>query len=205
VPTLAGIDVHRLGGLWIPLVLVNAGCTLRVVFQTLTDFTSPAFAVAGASGLLEVAGLAIWGVHLWRLMGRRIEETPTGRQLAASDGSFIALESLDPSAPITGDQIVADVLDRHPALLETFLSFGFAPLRSAAARKTLARLVTVRQACEKLGVDPTEFLAALNAAQRGEASSAAGFRPLGTQAEIGNQHNECTLRTNLYPVQGETR
>jgi hypothetical protein len=65
-----GYDVHRLCPLWAPFLLINAGCTLRVVSQTLTDMTSPAFPVAAVSGLLEVAGLALWGLHMWKLMAR---------------------------------------------------------------------------------------------------------------------------------------
>src|SRR3972149_4644120 len=37
VPTLGGIDVHALRGLWLPFVLVNLGCALRVTMQALTD------------------------------------------------------------------------------------------------------------------------------------------------------------------------
>ena len=35
VPTLNGVDVHRLTPLWGPFLLLNAGCALRVVAQTL--------------------------------------------------------------------------------------------------------------------------------------------------------------------------
>src|SRR5262249_34355355 len=71
VPTLNGVDVRRLTSLWGPFLLLNAGCALRVVAQTLTDFTPHAFPVAGFSGLLEVTGLAAWGVHLWAVMAGR--------------------------------------------------------------------------------------------------------------------------------------
>ncbi|MEO8584711.1 MAG: NnrS family protein [Acidobacteriota bacterium] len=43
-----------------PFVLLNLGCTLRVTQQILTDLTPAAFPIAGASGLLEVAGLVWW-------------------------------------------------------------------------------------------------------------------------------------------------
>jgi hypothetical protein len=54
-----------------PFLLPNAGGTLRVVAQTLTDFTPHAFPAAGVSGLLEVTGLALWGGHLWAVMAGR--------------------------------------------------------------------------------------------------------------------------------------
>jgi hypothetical protein len=42
-------------------VLINVGCALRVVGQTATDWDARVFVPAGASGLLEVTGLAVWG------------------------------------------------------------------------------------------------------------------------------------------------
>jgi hypothetical protein len=69
VPTLNDIDTKTLSPLWVPFALVNVGCLIRVVFQITTDFHEWAYPIAGASGLLEVSGLAIWGSHVWRLMG----------------------------------------------------------------------------------------------------------------------------------------
>jgi len=68
VPVFTGVDGRTLTPLWVPFLLLNTGCALRVTFQTLTDFTPLAFPAAGASGLLEVAALAIWGLHLARMM-----------------------------------------------------------------------------------------------------------------------------------------
>ena len=70
VPVFTGVDGRTLTQLWAPFILLNTGCTLRVVFQTLTDFTPAAFPLAGISGLLEVTALTLWGVHLARLMLR---------------------------------------------------------------------------------------------------------------------------------------
>jgi hypothetical protein len=66
VPTLNGVDIRRLTPLRGPFLLLNAGCTLRDVAQTLTNFTPSAFPVAGVSGLLEFAGLAWWGATCGR-------------------------------------------------------------------------------------------------------------------------------------------
>lgn len=68
VPKLKGLDLNTLPALWLPFVLLNTGCFLRVFFQTATDFAGGAFPVAGVSGLLEVTAIAIWGAHLWRVM-----------------------------------------------------------------------------------------------------------------------------------------
>src|SRR5262249_40878070 len=128
VPTLNGLDVRRLSGLWAPFVLLNLGCTLRVAGQTVTDFSGDAFPVAAVSGLLEVSGLALWGAHLWRIM--------SGRHPAVSETS--AVVPVVPGAPLVPAHRVGDVLDCYPELLPTFLAFGFKPLANPLLRKTLA-------------------------------------------------------------------
>ena len=47
---------------------------------------------------------------------------------------------------------VGEVLDRYPDLLDTFLAFGFTPLANPVLRRTLARYVTIAQACRRLQV-----------------------------------------------------
>jgi hypothetical protein len=152
VPTLNGVDPRRLTRLWGPFVLLNFGCALRVVAQTLTDFTPYAFPIAGVSGLLEVTGLAWWGVHLWSVMAGR---TWYRR------GVTVAYV---PGTPIEAGHAVGEVLEHHPELLEVFLALGFRPLANALLRKTLARYVSIGQACRHLGREPVEVLEALNRA-----------------------------------------
>jgi hypothetical protein len=153
VPTLGGVDVRGLSGLWGPFLLINAGCALRVVAQTLTDFTAASFPFAGVSGVLEVTGLALWGAHLWRIMAGRVR------------ADAAAAEPLTPGEPITASHRVGEVLDHYPELLNTFVSFGFTPLTNPLLRKTVARLVTVGAACRGQGVDAEKLLAALNIAR----------------------------------------
>jgi hypothetical protein len=153
VPTLNGRDVRQLSALWLPFVLINAGCALRVTAQTLTDFLPLAFPIAGASGLLEVTGLALWGIHLWSLM-----RGPAGE-------AFVPMP-LEPGEPVGLRHRVADVLDRDPELLDVFLSFGFRPLANPVLRRTLGRTVTIAQACRLMGRDPNALLDALNTARR---------------------------------------
>jgi hypothetical protein len=150
VPTLNGVDLRALPALWLPFVLLNLGCALRVVGQTLTDFTGASFPFAGASGVLEVTGLAVWGVHLWRIMAGRYTPPAVEADSAPADG------------PVTPDQLVGGVLDRHPELLPTFVAFGFRPLQNPVLRRTLARRVTVAQACRLAGVDLPTLIDALN-------------------------------------------
>jgi hypothetical protein len=163
VPTLNGLDVRKLSPLWLPFVLINCGCALRVTSQTLTDFTPSSFPFAGASGVLEVAGLAVWGVHLWRIMTGRV------RAANSTDASGSDRKVLAPSAPITPANIVGEVLDQHPELLQVFLSFGFKPLSNPLLRRTLASNITIQQACRLLGHDANALTQALNAACPGRA------------------------------------
>jgi hypothetical protein len=153
-PTLNGIPSARLSQLWAPFVLINLGCALRVLGQTATDFTSFAFPVAGASGLLEVTGLALWGGHMWLVMsGRaRIRPVPAAR----------LADSLAPETVIEGRHAVGAVLERWPRLLDVFLSHGFTMLASPQLRATIARVVTIERACRRMGVDVATLLEELN-------------------------------------------
>lgn len=162
VPTLVGIDIHALRGLWLPFVLINLGCALRVTMQTLTDFTPHTFPIAGVSGILELTGLAIWGVHLWRLMSPRaaLRSEPAG-----------AKSALAPSQPIGGEHIVGDVLTQYPHLLDVFVRFGFTPLKNVLLRKTLTRQVTIAKACRMMDVDIQQLLLALNEHRAGPPAS----------------------------------
>jgi hypothetical protein len=155
VPTLNGVNVRGLSALWAPFLLLNAGCTLRVVGQTVTDFTDCAFPFAGVSGVLEVTGLALWGVHLWLVMiGKARVQSADACCPSCADGS-----------PLVAGHRVGDVLDRYPYLLETFLAFGFRPLANPLFRKTVARFVTLEQACRQTGANLDRLLEALNAAR----------------------------------------
>lgn len=69
VPILAAQDLRRASNLWGPFVLLNAGCAGRVALEILTDFRPGiAYGLIGLTGFMEFAGLAWWGVDLWRAM-----------------------------------------------------------------------------------------------------------------------------------------
>jgi len=63
---------------------------------------------------------------------------------------------------ITGEMKVAEVLDHFPQALSLFLESGFQSLANPAARQTFAKVVSIEKACEKHGVNTTEFLEKLN-------------------------------------------
>jgi hypothetical protein len=68
VPDLRGVAKSELPPLTGPWVLVNAGCTLRVTLQALTDVHPAFFKVVGVSGVLELTALGWWGAQLIRTM-----------------------------------------------------------------------------------------------------------------------------------------
>lgn len=153
VPTLNGVATASLSRLWLPFVLINTGCALRVMGQTLTDFSPRAYSIAGFSGLLEVTGLAIWGAHLWWIMSGRLK--PKANEPESSSGDAA-------DGVIGGRSTVAGVLDQYPLLLDTFVAHGFKMLSNPRLRKSIARVVTIEQACRRMDVDCDEFVATLN-------------------------------------------
>ncbi len=64
--------------------------------------------------------------------------------------------------PILARHRVGEVLDCYPYLLATFLAFGFKPLASPWLRNTVARRVTIAQACGIVGVGTDALLVRLN-------------------------------------------
>jgi NnrS protein/uncharacterized protein DUF1858 len=155
VPTLNGVDIRSLARLWLPFLLINLGCALRVSSQVLTDISETAFPVAGISGVLEVLGLTIWGIHLWLILAGRARL----RTLRETSPPVL------PGMPFRPEHRVGDILERYPELLETFLALGFKALANPWLRKTLARRVTVASACRFIGTNADEVLRALNDAR----------------------------------------
>jgi hypothetical protein len=115
VPALAGVHPSQLGRLWAPFLLVNAGCTIRVVGQVATDLTPVAFPVTGVSGLLELAGLAVWGVELARVMLGRVVPLPV-------PATATATATPAPAPALDLDATVSEWVRRHPSTLGLFAS-----------------------------------------------------------------------------------
>jgi hypothetical protein len=153
VPTLNGVSSRAIASLWGPFVLINLGCALRVVGQTLTDFSVNAFPFAGVSGLFEVTGLALWGAHLWLIMAGRARI----RRSAAEN----VADSLR-NRPIRASDSPASVLAIYPALSRSFVEHGFSAITNPHLRATVARVITVGQACRRMNVNAEHFVAELN-------------------------------------------
>src|SRR4030095_3089554 len=146
VPTLSGIDVRRTNALWPTFVLLNVGNLTRVSFQIATDFSPTAYRVMGVSGFIEVLGLILWSYELYANMraGKKIEKFSSNK---ASDKVEFQL-----------DTKVGDVLSAYPQTLDIFLRNGFAPLSNPVMRRTVARVVTIEQACRQENVDAMKLL-----------------------------------------------
>ncbi|MFQ5591709.1 MAG: DUF1858 domain-containing protein, partial [Phycisphaerae bacterium] len=162
VPTLNGVDLRRLRSLWVPFVLVNTGCAMRVIFQIATDFSASAYPIAGVSGLLEVSGIGLWGAHLWCVMN--------GWAPAA------AYAGARP-ARITADDKVGLIVEWFPQTLPLFLGKGFRPLGNPLMRKTVARTISVRQAAAHQELDLDSLLTELNEAAFGAVAATPGDPP----------------------------
>ena len=148
VPTLNGIDIRKLRSLWLPFILVNTGCFMRVVFQIGTDFVDWAYPIAGVSGLLEVAGIGIWGVHLWRIMS----------------GWRPAAEEIERPSRITADDKVGWIVHWFPETLPVLIGKGFTPLRNPVLRRTMARAVSLRTVAKQHNLDENALVSELNEA-----------------------------------------
>lgn len=106
---------------------------------------------------------------------------------------FVLLPARPASPPerITGDMKVGAVLDRHPKAMAVFLESGFAALANPVAKSTLAKVVTIDQACGKHGIDSAEFLGKLNRAlAEGAGEPARPARPAGPPAEAARPVEE---------------
>lgn len=155
VPTLSGVDVRRANSLWLTFLLLNLGNLTRVSSQIATDFFPSAYSVMGFSGFIEVVGLMLWGYELLANMraGKKLERDTFYDKNRS--GRF----------RLTPQTKVADVLAQYPQSLQIFLRHGFGPLANPVLRRTMARVVTIEQACRREGVDLAELLAELKAVE----------------------------------------
>jgi len=151
VPVFRGVPLYsttlREWTFW----LLATGNVIRVLFQVLSGLFGPVWLrVTGVSGILELSALALFGFNLWKTMN-----TPTPDDEAAAVWK----------PPIASETIVGDLLAADPGLLPVFVVNGFGALANPVLRKTLARGVSIRQACRLHGVNLQTFLDQLSAAR----------------------------------------
>ncbi len=83
-PRLRGIDGPNLPPLNAVFILLNLGCFLRVAVQPLTEFNTVFYPVVTASGMIELAALAIWAVEMVRILRRPDPGSPAAAHTARS-------------------------------------------------------------------------------------------------------------------------
>jgi len=146
VPVLGGLDPRRLSTLATTFWLVNIGNAMRVTFQILTDRYTWAYPIMGISAWLEVTGLILWALDLWRAMGARPETAGAGERVS-----------------IQGGTKVFDVIQSYPETMPLFREFGFSMIDNPVAQRVFARSISLEQACRLKHVDFPSFIAALRA------------------------------------------
>lgn len=179
VPVLGGLSPSQVGTLRATFWLVNIGNAMRVTFQILTDSYSWAYPVMGVSAWVEITGLAIWAIDLWRAMGRR-------PRMAGSCGNVaVAL-----------DARVAEVVNAYPETVPVLLQFGFSMITNPLMRQTVARSVTLEQVCRLRHVDEAALMEALQTAVAARSAAAPNSDRLVTISGV-------TQVTAAAPVAGD--
>ncbi len=146
VPTLNGVHPQRLKPLWGVFVILNLALVWRVGGEIAGDFDPQLLAGLYWSGAMIGVALLIWAAHLVRMMLM----PPVGAPERATE--------------ITPDTRVAAVVETWPATMQVFARSGFSVLANPVARRTVARVTSVRQACAMHGVDLHGFVHELQAA-----------------------------------------
>jgi uncharacterized protein involved in response to NO len=151
VPVFRGVSLYSTRLLEATFWLLAVGNVIRVVAQSLSAIYGPVWLrVAGTSGILELAGLLLFGVNLWKTMDAGAPEEA---------------KATTPPPVLPGTK-VGDLLAAYPGLLPVFLGHGFTALNNPTLRRTLARQVSLSQACRMHGVDLDGFLWELSEAVR---------------------------------------
>jgi len=154
VPIFRGVPIYSARLRDLSFWLLAAGNLMRVLFQSLSAVGGPIWLkLSGVSGILELSALLMFGVNLWKTLG-----TETPEEVAAAGWR----------PPIASDTMVGELLLAYPGLLPTFVANGFTALANPVLRRTLARGVSIAQACRMHGVDLNAFLGQLAEAARAE-------------------------------------
>ena len=150
VPTFKGVDMHSIRLANLSFYLINIGCFLRVYTQIMIGLSRSEdfyYSLIGFSGWIELTAIGIFGYNVWKTMNADDEDIE---------------ESEEKLTEITGDTNIAKAIDQFPEILDVFLEFGFKQLASPAARKTVAKMFTIKQATKIHPVEIDSLLKALN-------------------------------------------
>jgi len=149
VPTFKGVGMHSIRLADLSFYLINIGCFLRVSTQIMIGLSNDSYySLIGFSGWIELAAIGIFGYNVWKTMNAEDEDEIEEPQETLTE--------------ITGDTNIANAIDQYPETLDVFLEFGFKQLSNPVARKTVAKMFTIKQATKIHPVDVDTLLKALN-------------------------------------------
>ena len=149
VPTFKGVGMYSIKLADLSFYLINIGCFLRVSTQIMIGLSNDSYySLIGFSGWIELAAIGIFGYNVWKTMNAEDEDEIEEPQETLTE--------------ITGDTNIANAIDQYPETLDVFLEFGFKQLSNPVARKTVAKMFTIKQATKIHPVDVDTLLKALN-------------------------------------------
>ncbi len=149
VPTFKGVGMHSIRLADLSFYLINIGCFLRVSTQIMIGLSNDSYySLIGFSGWIELAAIGIFGYNVWKTMNAEDEDEIEEPQETLTE--------------ITGDTNIANAIDQYPETLDVFLEFGFKQLSNPVARKTVAKMFTIKQATKIHPVEIDTLLNALN-------------------------------------------
>lgn len=158
IPTFTGINLFSTRLSNITFVMLNTGIFTRVFSQIIVGFYGGPFYFTNLlSGWIEVGGLALFGLNLWKTMNAAYEEE--AKVMAES-----AVGKPVPTGPfqITKNSKIADIIERYPQTLDVLIGLGFTQLKNPIARKTVAKFATVEMASKMHNINLDKLLQALN-------------------------------------------
>ena len=149
VPTFKGVGMYSIKLADLSFYLINIGCFLRVSTQIMIGLSNDSYyALIGFSGWIEFTAIGIFGYNVWKTMNAEDEDEIEEPQETLTE--------------ITGDTNIANAIDQYPETLDVFLEFGFKQMSNPVARKTVAKMFTIKQATKIHPVDVDTLLKALN-------------------------------------------
>jgi hypothetical protein len=155
VPVFCGVDLrwrhlHTWGAR-----LVALGVCLREAQVLVAVLAAPRLLwVSGVSGIVAASGVCLAAASI-------LGTLRAGRRLEAA----VAVPGEDAAAvPISGEANVARLIAAHAEALPLLIQAGFTPLANPVLRRTLARAVTLAQACRMHGIEVDPLVARIRAA-----------------------------------------
>ncbi len=148
VPTFKGVNMYSIRLSDVTFYLINLGCFLRVFTQIMIGLSGGFYySLIGFSGWIEFVAIGVFGYNIWKTMNIVEEDVE---------------EQKERLSEITKDTKISDVVEQYPETIDVFSEFGFKQILNPVARKTVAKMFTIKQATKMHPVEIDELLKALN-------------------------------------------